>query len=657
MKIKNTDQEKLQSQEFLITNGIGGYSSSTISFANTRKYHGLLVATNNPPTQRNVLVHKLEERIKLGDEYFDLSTNQYGEKIHPKGYQYLLEFERQPVATWTFKSDSWMISKKIMMVPESNTSIIAYTNLGSTDIELELHPLFTSRDYHSILHQNHYDFYYEHIKKGIKVHPYLNSKPTFCGYSSGNFVEHRTWYKGFHYDKSAYRGLEAKEDSYRIGYIKVKLQAGKSTYISFSDEENKLKVKPATIENKLRSAYLEKLNQLNQDHFIADLISSGDQFLVKRASTNSQTILAGYHWFTDWGRDTMISMRGLTISTGRKKESESILKTFFEYLDQGMLPNRFPDYAGQEVEYNTIDATLWLFIVMYEYFQKFGDKKFIKKFIKQLEDILHHHIKGTRYQIRVNDTGFVQGGQDGVQLTWMDAKVDGYVVTPRVGAPVEINVLWYNALMIFKTLSKEVAHKYKVKVDDYIKLCKKNFKKSFWNEKGYLNDFIDYGGVPNDDFRCNQIYAVSLPFSLLTKKEEKQIVNQVKEKLLTDYGLRTLDQDNEAFVAVYQGGQWSRDTAYHQGTVWPFFIGDFFEAYLKVNKYSKASKREVLKLLKPLKDHFYNSDCIHGISEIFDGKNSRDGRGCINQSWSVACLLYTSPSPRDATLSRMPSSA
>ena len=639
MRINNTDADKLMSQEFLITNGIGGYASSSISFTNTRKYHGLLVASANPPTERSILVHKIEERIKVSDVYYDLSSNKYGEEIHPKGFQYLTEFERQPVPTWMYKHEDWSVSKKIMMVPGSNTTIVVYENLGDNDFEIELHPLFTSRSYHSILHENDFDFYFESIDKGIKVHPYPDSQPTYCVFSNGTFVEHRSWYKGFNYDRSAYRGLDASEDSYRIGYVKVKLKAGKKTSKAFSDNAKEVRTKPSKIKKDLRAKYAQKLLETNNIKYLTDLIFSGDQFLVNRASTNSQTILAGYHWFTDWGRDTMIAMRGLTISTGRKKESESILKTFFNNLDQGMLPNRFPDYAGQEVEYNTIDATLWLFIVMYEYHQKFGDKKFVKKFIKKLESIIDHHTKGARYQIKVSDAGLMRGGEDGVQLTWMDAKVNGYVVTPRVGAPVEINVLWYNALKIFKELSGVVAYKHKVKVDKYITLIEKNFKKMFLNDKGYLNDCIDMDGQPDDDFRCNQIYAVSLPFSLLSKKEEKQIVQQVEEKLLTDYGLRTLDKGNNAFVPSYKGGPWSRDTSYHQGTVWPFFIGEYFEAYLKVNKSSKTAKKKVIKLLEPLKNHFYKSDCIHGISEIFDGDKPKEGRGCINQAWSVAGLI------------------
>ncbi len=638
MKLKG-NIEALLNQEFLITNGIGGYCSSSITFANTRKYHGLLISADNPPTERNVLVHKVEERIKIGGDFYDLGVNKFGDEIHPKGYEYLKSFERQPVPKWHYATDFWSLEKEVMMVDGSNTTIISYTNVGNSDIEIELHPLFTLRDYHSNLRENHFDFYFEQNGKSIRVNPFPDSKTIYSKWSSGEFIENRAWYKNFHYDKSSYRGLDAAEDSYRIGYIVAQIKAGETATIVFSDDADKISISPKSVKNELTKTYNEVLLKTDGRAYLADLLLSGEQFIVKRASTKSSTILAGYHWFTDWGRDTMISMRGLTVSTGRKRESESILNTFFKYLDEGMLPNRFPDYDGQEIEYNTIDATLWSFIVLFEFYQKFNDKKFIKKYLSNMEDILTHHINGTRYNIKVNELGFVSGGEDGWQLTWMDARVDDFVVTGRVGAPVEINMLWYNALKVFESFSKEFKYVSSIKVKDYIALIEKNFKLNFWNADGYLNDYIDEHGSANEDFRCNQIYAVSLPFSLLSKIEEKQIVTQVGQKLLTDYGLRTLSPDDDAFVKMYGGGQWDRDTAYHQGTVWPFFMAEYLEAYLKVNEYSDKAKKEVLEKLKPLEEHFYTRDCIHGISEIFDGLAPSDGRGCIQQAWSVAGII------------------
>ena len=633
------DIKVLLNQEFLITNGIGGYASSSICFANTRKYHGLLISSSNPPTERNLVVHKLEERVRVADSVDDLSVNKYGEKVYPDGYNFLKSFERQPIATWSYKSAKWSLEKEIMMLPGSNTTIVRYTNTGKSDFEIELHPLLTHRDYHSIMGENDYDFYYESMDSGMKVYPYPNSTPTFCKWSKGGLVEDRAWYKGFHYPKSAYRGIDASEDSYRIGYVVTQLKAGESMHMVFSDDEKKLTTNPDTLTKQLKETYTSVTEKAQGNAFLTDLLMSGEQFLVDRKSTKSKTILAGYHWFTDWGRDTMIAMRGLTISPGRKEETESLLNTFFKYLDEGMLPNRFPDYAGQEVEYNTIDATLWLFVVMYDYYEKFGDKKFVKKYLPQLEEIIEKHVKGARYNIKLNELGFIEGGQEGWQLTWMDARVNDYVVTGRAGGPVEINTLWYNGLKTYNHLSKETGRKAKIDVANYIKLIEKNFKKYFWNEKGYLNDYIEFDGRVNTDFRCNQIYGVSLPFVLLNEEEQKQLVDSVEDKLYTDYGLRTLDQEDSQFKPIYAGNAWDRDTSYHQGTVWPFFIAPFLEAYLKVNKYSQKSKKEVVKKLKSLEDHFYTKDCIHAVSEIFDGAKPEDGRGCVNQAWSVAGII------------------
>lgn len=339
----------------------------------------------------------------------------------------------------------------------------------------------------------------------------------------------------------------------------------------------------------------------------------------------------------------MIAMRGLTIAIGDQESSKSILSTFFKYVDQGMLPNRFPDYDGQEVEYNTFDATLWLFVVLYEYYHQFEDNSFVKSKLPFLLKILKHHIDGTRYDIKVTKEGFIYGGVDGEQLTWMDARVNGFVVTPRIGCPVEINALWYNALCIYNYLCEELHIECDKEIETLETKCKRNFKKYFLSDKGYLNDVVIPNQMTDDSLRPNQIYVLSLPFSLLTKKEEKTVLDILSKELLTDFGLRTLNKDSEDYKAHYGGNQWSRDTSYHQGTVWPFLLMEYWEAYLKINTNSIKAKRQVVQALQPLKEHFYSNSCIHGISEIFDGDNPKEGRGCVHQAWSVAALvkLYT----------------
>jgi len=644
MEIKGKNISELLSLEWLDTNGLGGYASASITGAKTRKYHGLLVAPFNPPTERRILVSKVEERIIQNGEIDDITVNQFeGGHIHPEGHLFLKSFERTPVSTWAYKGAKWKLEKKVFMVPGSNTTVITYKNKGKKDFEIELHPLLENRDYHSITRENDFDFYYEKNKSNIKVHAYPDSPALFLDWSKGDFVEHRAWYKNFFLHREAYRGQDSIEDYYRVGFVKTTLKAGQTISLLLTTEEKMVGKKAASLEKKAID-FVESLKSKKvKDPYYNDLLVSGNQFLVNRASTKSKTILAGYHWFTDWGRDTMIAMRGLTIATGDQKASKSILDTFFKYLDEGMLPNRFPDYNGQEVEYNTIDATLWLFVAFYEYYEKFQDKALVKKYIKGLEEIIKAHMEGTRYNIRMLDEGFIAGGADGWQLTWMDARVDGYVVTPRIGCPVEINALWYNALSVYEKFcgicSKEVSEE----ILAVKKKFTKNFKSYFLNDEGYLNDVIMPNEFTDTSFRPNQIYAVSLPFSLLTKAQEKKIVKLVEEKLLTDYGLRTLDKENSQYTGTYAGNQWDRDTSYHQGTVWPFLLMEFWEAYLQVNNASDKAKKYTVEKLAGLKEHFYSADCVHAVSEIFDGDYPKEGRGCVQQAWSVAALvkLYT----------------
>ena len=639
MKLQDKNITELLELEYLETNQIGGYASSSITGANTRKYHGLLVAPFNPPTDRRVLIAKLEERIFQKETISELSVNQYPGVMHPQGHKHLKSFTRRPIATWIYEGKNWQLEKQLYMLPNSNTTVVTYKNIGQNSFTIETHPLLESKDYHSTFSENDFDFYYEQGMNHIKTHAYHGSPAVYIKWSKGSFKEHRTWYKNIQLYKEEYRGQGSVEDYYRIGYITEQLESGESFSIKLTTEIDVLDIPFETMKNQVLDSITSLKDTKIKDPFYNDLLVSGNQFIVNRASTNSKTIIAGYHWFTDWGRDTMIAMRGLTIAAGDQESSKSILSTFFKYVNKGMLPNRFPDYEEQEVEYNTIDATLWLFISLYEYYNTFKDKEFITENISILKEIIEYHIQGTFYNIHVNESGFLEGGEQGWQLTWMDAKVNDFVVTPRIGCPVEINALWYNALCIYEFFCKKL----KIKTEDqFIVLkdkIKTNFKKTFLTPNGYLYDVIISESNKDPDFRPNQINVVSLPFSLLTAKQEKTLVELVTKELYTSLGLKTLNNSNPEFTPHYGGDQWKRDTAYHQGTVWPFLLMEYWEAYLKVNKYSITAKTFVKKELDTLKDHFYNSACIHGISEIFDGENPNEGRGCIQQAWSIAAVL------------------
>jgi len=635
--------ESLESKEWLITNGLGGYASSSVAGANTRRYHGLLVAARNPPTDRQVLVSKVEESLVDEQSTFDLSSNRYGEVIHPQGWQYIVSFGRLPLPCWTYQVGGHRLTKTVCMVQGSNTTVVAYRNTGQQAVTLRLNPLFVYRDYHSLYHQHASENYYSEPIAGkeagqsLKLYAHYGAEPSYVAFSAGAFTENRAWYNRFTYRHERERGLDFVEDAYSVGHIDCELAAGAELFLTFSTDEAFVRADPAAL-LRVETERVNALKKPQPDSFLQDLIVSANQFIVQRKSTNGETIIAGYHWFADWGRDTMIALRGLCISLGQQQTARQILETFFRYLDDGMLPNRFPDNSHDPVEYNTIDATLWLFVALHEYHQRFDDLPFVEAHFDSLLTILDAHRDGTRYGIHVTDEGLLYGGKGTAQLTWMDARVGDYVVTPRHGCPVEINALWYNALQITIGFAKLLGRK----PDLYALLLRRfegSFRSHFWNDNGYLNDVVLPGGLPDSSIRPNQIYALSLPFPLLKTDEQKQVLATVTKHLYTPYGLRTLAPSDPHFVAVYGGDQWLRDTAYHQGTVWPFLLGEYWPAYLRLNKFSAAAHTKMHTELGMLKTHFYEHDCLFGISEIFDGLHPGNGRGTANQAWSVGALI------------------
>jgi len=630
---------ELFEKEWLITNGLGGYASSTVSNANTRHYHGLLVASLTPPIGRKILVGKVEETIVVNGKSILLSTNFYPDLIYPHGIDYMSEFKAKPLPHWRYGYQNWQIEKSISMVAGSNTTLVHYKNTGKETFVLEVHPLYVYSDYHAIFRESSaFDFYTEFSPEYLKTHASKDSPALFTSWTSGVFVEDRSWYKNIHLPKSQQRGLSCHNDYYHIGYLKKELKPNEELLLCFSLDENRLQSSLDHLWEEQRRTASRKPSK-STAVFYNDLLRAGDQFLVHRASTQSTSIIAGYHWFADWGRDSMIAMRGLTIATGRKGISKSILTTFFKEIDRGMIPDRFPDKADVDPHYNAMDATFWLFIAVYEYFKRFGEVQFVKKHFKALEEILEHHIQGTRYNIHVTEEGFLYGGQEGVQLTWMDALVDEKVITPRIGCPVEVNALWYNALKIYVCFCKElqitVAQKYK----DLIGKLEVNFPKMFTTDEGTLYDVIIPCESYDTSFRPNQLFAISLPFPLLDRDQQKTVFDAVRKKLYTPYGLRTLDVEDPNFIGQYTGGQWSRDHSYHQGTVWPFLLYEYYHCFFRIYGKSKKNRARVLKELNHLKDHFYHRDGLHCISEIFDGLNPGKGKGCIQQAWSVSALV------------------
>jgi predicted glycogen debranching enzyme len=633
------DHENSLTKEWIVTNGIGGYASSTIIGTNTRRYHGLMVASFNPPTGRKVMVSKVEETLLYNNEEIHFSTNQYPDAVHPQGYYHIDEFSRKPLPVTRFKFGPLELHKTVFMVYNSNTTIVEYTNTSSLTYILRLNPLFAVRDYHGLLHEQHdYRFFTKNQENYHAIYAYAGAEPLYFNHSKGTFNEARHWNKNIFYAMEKLRGQEFLEDIYSLGYIEYQMLPGESLFLTFSLEEKMLTEDPLILKSK-EIERLKKITEGIENEFLADLLTAGDQFIVHRNSTENYSVIAGYHWFTDWGRDSMIALRGLCIATGRQKEARSVINTFLNFLKDGIIPNRFTDYETEQPEYHTIDATLWLFIAVYEYDCKFKDTVFLKNTYEKLTEIINCHIRGTLNNIHVTEQGFLSGGTHGLPLTWMDARINDHVFTPRSGCPVEVNALWYNALKIHEYISSRLNQKPSQSFKAIAYHLENNFEDVFWNEKGFLNDYISETGEAVAQIRPNQVYALSLPFTLLSEEKQKLVLQNIGKHLLTDYGLRTLATGDPQFKAHYSGDRWSRDAAYHQGTTWPFLLPEYLMAYLRINNYSTQAKKEVAERLRKLKDHFYKDECLHGISEVFDGLSPRSGKGCIQQAWSVSNLV------------------
>ncbi len=628
-----SDFHRSQSLEWLETNGLGGYSSGTVSGAHSRRYHGLLIAATQPPVGRVNLLSKVDETIVSANEKYELGSNQYPGVLHPQGFQFLKGFERDLFPEFIFEAGGIELKKTIAAIHGENTTVILYEVVRAlSEFELELLPLYASRDIHSLSRANDYISKQYIFEEGIfRTLNYQGSSELFISVPRSQFTAKPGWYFNFQYSVEQQRGMDYEEDLYTHGSFRVELKQGDSLGVIVSTENpsgrNALQL--FVTERKRR----EKLtNRFASNKYLKQLSLAADQFIVTRG--NHKSIIAGYPWFADWGRDTMISLPGLCLVTGRFSDAKEILREFSEYVSEGMLPNRFPD-GGEVPEYNTIDATLWFFNAIYGYYKYTADKDFVRSLIPLLKDIIEWHYRGTRYNIKVDPQDeLLYGGAEGVQLTWMDAKVGDWVVTPRKGKAVEINALWYNALSILSMLLTEIEGK--KASEGYVAKAKKiltSFNALFWNEnESALYDFVD-GDHKNEAIRPNQIFAISLPFRLLDKEKEKKVFDTVTRHLLTSKGLRSLSPYNKDYKSFYRGDLRSRDGAYHQGTVWSFLIGPYIDALFRVKE--KKGNKEAFQILVNFLDHLDEAG-IGTVSEVFDGEFPHTSGGCIAQAWGVA---------------------
>ncbi|HEY8402483.1 MAG TPA: amylo-alpha-1,6-glucosidase [Cytophagaceae bacterium] len=624
--------------EWLETNGLGGYSSSTILGLNTRRYHGLLVAATQPPVGRFVVLSKLEETIHLNGQQFELGTNQYPNSISPKGFVHLKAFTKGLFPEFTYQIPGIELKKTICAIHGENTIVILYEVLKSKKpFRLDLMPLVANRDYHNLVHSNNQLHAYATYERGVfKYNPYKGTPDLYISVPNGKYVVKPYWFYNFEYLEELSRGMSFKEDLFTPGQFELEVKQGDKIAVIVSTEniEGKDGLQLFNNEKKRRLKLLESLK--SGDSFLKKLTLAADQFIVKR-NEHLKTIIAGYHWFSDWGRDTMISLPGICLVTKRYDDARKILHAFANSVDMGMIPNRFPD-SGEEPEYNTVDATLWFFHAAYKYLKYSRDDIFVKtELMPVFKDILDWHFKGTRYNIKVEEDGLLHSGQHGVQLTWMDAKVGDWVVTPREGKAVEINALWYNALCIYADFCKHFGRS--EEADEYTEKAKKvkeSFNEKFWNEsKGCLYDVVsEYH--KDDKIRPNQIFALSLPFPLVSGTKAKSVLKIVEEKLLTPVGLRSLAPDDPDYQPHYLGSQLQRDGAYHQGTVWSWLMGPYIDALIAVK--GKSGERQAKRIIKKFEYHLAEAG-IGSVSEIFDAEPPFAPKGCIAQAWGVAEIL------------------
>lgn len=632
------DLNEASSREWLETNGLGGWAGSTVSGAHTRRYHGLLVVATRPPVARMVLLSKLDEIIICDSQRYELACNYYPNAVHPTGYTYLQSVRKDLFPQFIYSAGGVRIKKTIAAINGENTTLVLYEIMEApSPFVLELQPLVAAREYYSLAHANDSIRREGLFQEGtFRVRPYDGVPELFINIPGAEFNPAPNWYYNFEYPLEQQRGLDFREDLFTYGTFRLRLEAGQRVgiIISTGDCASRDAFALHEQEKKRRQNLLNFLP--NRDDLPVMLTLAADQFLVHR-SGNLRTIIAGYHWFTDWGRDTMIALPGITLVTGRYEDARKILRAFAGSVSQGMLPNRFPD-AGEEPEFNSVDATLWFFVAIHEYLRYTQDSAFVlAELLPVMRKIMTWHKKGTRYAIHEDSDGLLSAGEPGVQLTWMDAKIGDWVVTPRQGKAVEINALWYNALMIFAHLLKACGKSNEAAEQEReAGLIKRSFNRMFWNQEGKcLYDYID-GDYQDAAIRPNQIFALSLPFSLLSIKRSKSVLAVLEDKLLTPYGLRSLDPAHPEYRPRYEGDPWSRDGSYHQGTVWPWLLGPFITSLVRFR--GNAGQQQAKRILARVAAHLSEAG-LGTISEIFDAEAPHTARGCISQAWSVSELL------------------
>jgi len=647
-------------REWLVTNGLGGYASSTVLGVNTRKYHGLLVAAFNPPINRWISLTKLDETLQIGNKNYDLATNEFQDTFHPKGHVFLSNFSVSPFPKFTYTVQGVTLEKTVFMPHLKNATVVIYkvSNTNDRKVSVFVSPFVNSRHIYNITKKSNINWNLVQTQEDtINIQPDSSVSCLILSCGNGSFMQEPWWVEKLFYRVDSSRAESCLEDNYRPGYFRFNVEPNEtkqfhvlavtakthtdaqSLFSSFAKKTSDLDLLYQE-ELARRERLLEKFENQNSGLDFKDylkwLVQAADSFVVQRASTRTKSVIAGYPWFDDWGRDALISLPGLTLVTGRFDEAKEILLTFAHYCQKGVVPNRFSDKAGDIPLYNTVDASLWFFNAVLQYLKYTGDFEFVQKNLwPTLTNIVENHVKGTIYGIHMDEDGLLSHGP---QLTWMDvATFDGFI-TPRNGKAVEIQALWYNALKTMQVLASQFELEQKRRT--YSQMARKtrlSFAEKFWNQNGgYLFDVID-DECPDDTLRPNQLIAVSLDFSVLEPEKRLRVVDVAWKRLWGKYGLKTLPETHSNYYGTYLGDWSHRDNAYHNGTVWAWLLGPFITAFTKTRGYVAPWRRFAQKnFLEPLfHEHLYQRG-LGTVSEIFDGDAPHCPRGCISQAWSVA---------------------
>jgi len=641
------DLAAAEKREWLVTNGIGGFASGTVAGLQTRRYHGLLFAALKAPLGRTLLASQVQESVDYEGRRYDLHSCRWADgSVSPEGFHLVESFRLEGTTpVWSYAFSDALLEKRIWMEQGANTTYVSYTLArGRLPVRIEIKAFVNYRDYHSCTRAGGWRMNIERVENGLRVSAFDGATPFYLLSHAAEAEPAHAWYYNFDLASERYRGLDDREDHLHAGTFQGALTPGESLTIVASTETapNLDGISPYFAQSAHERALLDNWPATKSESsnkapgWVRQLVLAANQFVVSRplpGDPEGLSLIAGYHWFGDWGRDTMIALPGLTLATGRPEIAARILRTFARFVDRGMLPNVFPD-AGETPEYNTADAALWYFETVRQYVEVTGDLSLLRDLYPVLQEIVDAHVNGTRYHIHVDpNDGLLYAGEAGVQLTWMDAKVGDWVVTPRIGKPVEINALWLNALSSMRKFAKllgraTTAHEY------LLKRTRKGFGR-FWNEATQCCfDVLDGPNGDDPTIRPNQIFAVALPETTLTSEQQKAVVDTCARRLLTSHGLRSLSPEDPRYRGRYAGAPVERDGAYHQGTVWAWLLGPFTLAHLRVyNDPDRAAQ-----FLNPVADHL-NVHGLGSISEIFDGDAPFQPRGCIAQAWSVAEVL------------------